>query len=82
MATADITIRPSHRWVADKLGYSIPGVSRIRSGSRNPTLSLMNQIHEVFEWDITEQVSVENYPEALEKVLAQRYHEEMNSTEK
>lgn len=47
---------PTHGWVAERMGYSISGVSLLRSGKRKPTLATIDRIEEVFGWDACEQL--------------------------
>lgn len=61
-------------WVADKMGYTESGISRILMGSRNPTLQWMEKVHEVFDWPVEDQVrDLEGYRKRLKIVLEHRY---------
>ena len=68
---------PSHRWVADRMGYTVPGVSMLRSGRRNPTLTTMRLIETSFGWPVTEQVKYAkaDWTEAFNKMLQDKYEE-------
>lgn len=46
---------PTNKAVADKLGMSESGVSRLRSGDRMPSLSLMQRIQEAYGWSVQQQ---------------------------
>lgn len=43
---------PTNRAVADKLGLSESGVSRLRSGDRLPSLALMQKIEAKYGWSV------------------------------
>lgn len=69
---------PNHRWVAEKLGMSISGVSLLRSGSRNPSIETMEKIEETIGWDVCEQVTCRsNYHKKLNVALAEKYRAEL-----
>lgn len=71
------THNPPHRWVTDRMGYTIPGVSMLRNGRRNPTLSTMKLIETSFGWPVTEQVrcSKSEWTKEFNKMLKERYEE-------
>lgn len=46
---------PTNKAVADKLGMSESGVSRLRSGDRMPSLQLMQKIQEEYDWTVQQQ---------------------------
>lgn len=56
MKTATTHI-PTNQWVADRMGYSISGVSLLRSGKRQPTVATMDRIEQVFGWDACDQMN-------------------------
>lgn len=70
---ADSTIDPpTNRAVADKLGLSESGVSRLRSGDRLPSLALMGKIQEAYGWSIQAQWQARadaKWTSAFEEVL-------------
>ena len=68
---------PPHRWVTDRMGYTVPGVSMLRSGRRNPTLSTMRLIEISFGWPVSEQVQYAkaDWTEAFNKMLQDKYEE-------
>lgn len=68
---------PTHRWVADRIGYSLPGVSLLRTGKRKPNLKTMELMEEVFEWPMCDQVDArDNYHAELNRMLADRHNQE------
>lgn len=71
------THNPPHRWVTDRMGYTVPGVSMLRSGRRNPTLTTMRLIETSFGWPVPEQVGYAkaDWTEAFNKMLQDKYEE-------
>ena len=68
---------PPHRWVAEKMGYSIPGVSLLRSAQRQPTLDTMEAVERGFGWPIEKQVAHrDDYAAAFNAMLAKAYKKE------
>lgn len=68
---------PTHRWVADKLGMSVSGVSLLRSGKRNPSMETMEDIEAYFGWPLCDQVLVRHdYPEHLAEAIQAKWDEE------
>lgn len=62
--------------VADDLGITHSAVSRIRSGDRRPSLTVMLTIHERFDWSLDRQAlawSLGEYAAGFEAVLAEHY---------
>lgn len=47
---------PVHRWVADRMGYTISGVSLLRNGQRQPTVETMGEIERAFDWSSSDQI--------------------------
>lgn len=63
---------PLNRDVATTLGLSESGVSRLRSGSRAPSLTVMQDIEDKFGWKVQVQsdaLKEGTWPEAFEQVL-------------
>ncbi|QLF82716.1 helix-turn-helix DNA binding domain protein [Microbacterium phage SBlackberry] len=63
---------PTNRAVADKLGLSESGVSRLRSGDRLPSLALMQKIEAAYGWSVQGQSIARTHNDwrgAFEKVL-------------
>lgn len=59
--------------VAESLGMSESGVSRIRTGSRQPSLSVMQKIESVYGWSVQHQsnaIKENDWPEKFEAALA------------
>ena len=48
---------PSNAQVADDLGMSISGVSRLRSGARLPSLQVMVKIEQAYGWTVQDQTA-------------------------
>lgn len=66
-----------HRWVAEKLGYSISGVSLLRRGHRRPTLHTMEAVQRAFGWPVADQVEARrHYSVNLEDWISQAHAEE------
>ncbi len=64
----------SNRQVADDLGLSESGVSRLRSGDRMPSLSVMQQIQHQYRWNVQDQSDARQegaWTTRFEKVLTQ-----------
>jgi transcriptional regulator with XRE-family HTH domain len=75
---AEIVLPPLN-WVAERMGYSISGVSLLRNGGRRPTIDTMELIEEVFEWPILDQVQARRdgkFPDEFNKVTSEQYHTE------
>lgn len=70
-------IDPPHSWVAEKIGFSIPGVSLLRAGKRKPSMDAMHEIERNLGWPVADQVkNWKNYSESLAGVLAEAYTKE------
>jgi hypothetical protein len=66
--------RAPHKWVADKIGFSIAGVSLLRSGLRKPSVSTMESVEQAFDWSMSDQINARHhYADDLEKVLEKAY---------
>lgn len=77
--TQDEAPIPTLEWVAKKMGYSVSGVSLIRSGNRQPTLITMDVVEKAFDWPVTEQVLArrnQKYAEEFNKVISERFNNE------
>lgn len=60
---------PPLSWMADRMGYTIPGVSRLRGGRRNPNLSTLLAVEEAFGWSACSQIRL---------VKEKRWHDEFS----
>lgn len=77
----DETTRPPHRWVADKIGFSVAGVSLLRSGERLPSFSAMSAIRSAFDWGLSEQIDARlddntSWAEQFEAKITEKYQAE------
>lgn len=66
-------IAPTNRDVAERLGLTHSGVSRLRTGDRLASVPTMSRIEAVYGWSIQDQVEARaagKYAEQLEAVLA------------
>lgn len=71
---------PPHSWVAEKIGFSVPGVSLLRAGKRKPSMAAMQEIERTLGWPMADQVNCwENYSESLAGVLAEAYTKEQGN---
>lgn len=71
--------RPTNQWVADKIGLTVSGVSRIRSGDRVPSRKVMAMIFQKFGYRLGDQVADSlqgGYLQELEKHISQTYAKE------
>lgn len=62
--------------VGEDLGISHSMVSRIRSGDRTPSLTVMLKMHEEWDWPLPEQAlarTLGKYAEEFEARLVKRY---------
>lgn len=74
--------RAPHRWVADRMGYSMAGVSLIRNGHRAPTLQTMEAVEAAFGWPICDQVEARaDYAALFEEKVTQAYAEALTAGE-
>lgn len=69
------TSAPTHKWIARRMGYTESGISRLRSGSRKPTLDTMRTVEQAFGWPLPEQVVSENWAEDFETITKEKYQE-------
>lgn len=68
---------PPHRWVADKLGMSLSGVSLLRSGKRQPSMETMEAVEREFSWELCDQVMERaDYASALQTHLVEQFNKE------
>lgn len=66
--------RPPHKWVASRMGFSVAGVSLLRSGSRGPSIPTMELIEREFGWSMADQINARNdYAASFEQVLVDQY---------
>lgn len=71
--------RAPNRWVADKLGMTISGASRIRSGARLPSREAMGLIEQHFGFTGGKQLDAMNegeYHLAFEDHITEAYEKE------
>jgi len=58
--------------VADLIGLSMSGVSRLRTGSRAPNDETMHRVHQALGWDIHQQFTARlngDYPDAFNRAI-------------
>lgn len=71
------TVYITNRWAAERMGYSISGVSLLRGGHRQPTLETMEAVQEAFGWPVEDQVKHRrDYPSQLEQWFLRAYEAE------
>lgn len=81
MNNTETPVGPTHAWVADKMGYSISGVSLLRSGKRKPTLATIDRIEQVFGWDACDQLlHRDDFAELFNQWIAQVHQTEQERT--
>lgn len=76
MGTMTTRSQVTNQRVADDLEITHSSVSRIRSGDRFPSLTLIKKIEHTLGWSLTEQVALlgsVKYAEKFEEVLVRRY---------
>lgn len=72
----ETTQQPTHGWVAERIGFSVAGVSLLRNGHRQPSMQTMEIIAEKFGWSLHDQIDArKNYAEAFEKMLQAAWSE-------
>ena len=72
---------PTHGWVAERIGFSIAGVSLLRSGQRMPSIPAMETIAQAFDWPVAEQIGVrKNYAEHFEAKIKETYQESLDDS--
>ncbi len=67
-------MRPTNQELADRLGLTHSGISRIRSGSRLPSIEVMDQLDKLYGWSVVKQIRARQtgtYAQELEAVLAE-----------
>jgi hypothetical protein len=72
-------MKPDHRWIAQKVGLSIPGVSLLRSGKRSPSRSVMSSIEFIFGWTAVDQfqaLQAGNWAAEFDRVTEKAYEEQ------
>lgn len=84
MSTMDDEVqRAPHKWVADKIGFSIAGVSLLRSGLRRPSVATMEAVERAFGWTMEEQIgSRHRYAADLERRLEVAYGQFLEQQER
>ena len=71
-----------NREVADRIGLSEAGVSRIRRGNRRPAPITMRAIEREYKWDMHDQFSFGKptaYSERFERILNRDYEKRRNA---
>jgi transcriptional regulator with XRE-family HTH domain len=66
------TLPPTNHEVGARIGLSHSGVSRIRSGTRLPSVPVMSKIASEYGWDLNDQVEARyhgSYHVEFERVL-------------
>lgn len=75
--TTNAVWNPPHRWVADKIGLTISGVSLIRNGKRFPSYSTMEAINKAIGWGVANQVMKKSsYPEVFNQKMFSAFRKE------
>lgn len=70
---------PTHRWVADQIGFSIAGVSLLRSGQRLPSIPAMETISTAFGWPVADQIKErKNYARSFEDKITEAYQRSLD----
>lgn len=70
---------PTHGWVADQIGFSIAGVSLLRSGHRLPSISTMEVIDTVFGWPVADQIKDrKHYARSFEDKISAAYQRSLD----
>ena len=70
---------PTHRWVADQIGFSIAGVSLLRSGQRLPSIPTMEVIDMTFGWPVADQIKErKHYARSFEDKIAAAYRRSLD----
>lgn len=70
---------PTNGWVADRIGFSIAGVSLLRSGHRLPSIPTMEVIDEVFGWPVADQIKErKHYARSFEEKITVAYQRSLD----
>ena len=70
---------PTHGWVADQIGFSIAGVSLLRSGHRLPSIPAMEVIDTAFGWPIADQIkNRKRYARSFEDKITEAYQRSLD----
>lgn len=70
---------PTHGWVADQIGFSIAGVSLLRSGHRLPSIPAMEAIDTAFGWPIADQIKErKHYARSFEEKISAAYQRSLD----
>ena len=70
---------PTHRWVADQIGFSIAGVSLLRSGHRLPSVPTMEVIDTAFGWPVADQIKKrKHYARSFEDKISAAYQRSLD----
>lgn len=65
---------PTHGWVAERIGFSIAGVSLLRSGRRHPSIPTMEAIEAAFDWSMADQINArKDYAANFERVIQEAH---------
>jgi len=76
--SAPAQVVPTNEEIAQKIGLSHSGVSRIRNGHRLPGIETMQKIQEVYGWSVQTQVDARSrgtYAAEFEIAVASKGHE-------
>lgn len=69
--------KTTHRWVAERMGYSVSGVSLLRNGHRQPTIETMEKVEEAFDWPMCDQVAArDDYAKQFNQIIEKKHQEE------
>ena len=70
---------PTHGWVADRIGFSVAGVSLLRSGHRLPSIPTMEVIDEVFGLPVADQIKErKHYARSFEDKITAAYQRSLD----
>lgn len=70
---------PTHGWVADQIGFSIAGVSLLRSGHRLPSIPTMEVIDTAFGWPVADQIKDrKHYARSFEDKITAAYQRSLD----
>lgn len=71
------TVYITNKWAADRMDYSISGVSLLRGGHRQPTLDTMETVETAFGWPVADQARHRHdYPKHLEEWFLRQFEKE------
>lgn len=74
---------PTHSWVGERIGFSIAGVSLLRSGQRMPSIPAMETIAAAFDWPMSEQIGLrKEYAKHFEAKISEAYQRSLDEQSK